>query len=124
MLGFGAMGEFALGQIPILISYAPGTFVGDVGVFLKEQEERTARERKRYEEDNRIIADRRADIERALDGPPIEYKFPKQKPLYRAPNTMPLAGDVVRAQQLMAQVRNQRQEEEYERQLEKLLLDL
>lgn len=124
MLGFGAMGEFALGQVPILPAFSPGVFVGDVAVFLKEQEERSKRERERDEAEYAFQRERRLDIERALDGPPIDYKWTKKTNFYRSPNTLPLAADMVKAQGIMQQVMARRQAEEDEKQLERLLLDL
>lgn len=87
-------------------------------------DEKRRLEWERFREEMRFNRERREDIESALNGPPIEYKWPEQPGFYKTPNTLPLAADVVRAQAMMQQVLAQKQAEEEERQLEQLLLGL
>lgn len=87
-------------------------------------DEKRRQEWERFREEMRFNRERRADIEKAFEEPPIDFKPPAIKPLYRAPNTLPLASDMVRAQQLAQQIMLAKQAEEEEKQLERLLLDL
>lgn len=126
MLGFGAMGEFALGQVPIDPSYGPGVFVGDVAGFVRRQEKDTRKERDAgWQEENDAKAERRLQIAEAVfgDSTPILWTG---RPATTAvtPQTMGLTQDIFAAKTKIRTLNEIAEEEEMEKQLEQLLLKL
>lgn len=126
MLGFGAMGQFALGQVPIDPAYAPGVFVGDVAAFVRSQEKDRRKERDEEwlgEQDWKNA--RREAVARAVFGesePILWTGRPATAPV--TPQTMGLSQDIFQAQTKIRTLQEIAAEEEEERQLEKLLLEL
>lgn len=126
MLGFGAMGQWALGQVPIDPAYGPGVFVGDVAAFVRRQEKDTRAERdKAWQEEGDAKAARRLQIAGAVFGEsaPILWTGRPAKAAV-TPQTMGLTQDIFTARTKIRTLNEIAEEEEMERQLEKLLLDL
>lgn len=125
MLGFGAMGELALGQVPAFPSYGPGVFAGDVAAFTWQEKDR----RKERDEEWQGAQDwknaRRETIARAVFGesePILWTGRPATAPV--TPQTAGLSQDIFAAQTKIRTLQEIAAEEEEERQLEKLLLEL
>ena len=124
MLGFGAMGEFALGQVPILPAYSPGVFIGDVAGFIKEQEKRSRERDREWQRDDEIRVQRRYDLLTALAGPEIEYSYRPQTKFASTPQTMGLTSDILGAKGKIKNYKLQKEIEAEEEALERLLMEL
>lgn len=124
MLGFGAMGEFALGEVGIYPAFAPGVFVGDVAAFVKENERKSKARDKEWERDDEVRVQRRYDLLKALDGPEIEYAYKPSRGFKTTPQTMQLTQDMLGAKGKIAERKLQEEIEAEEAALERLLLEL
>lgn len=121
MLGFGAIAQFAFGEVP---NYEPLVFVvGDVSAFIKRQDENF----KKQLDEERVRKERiRADLDLAIHGPPLELKY---EPIQGIKTLPPI--DVSEITQIMMQMDQQRQirikqnaEQEEEEDIENLLSQL
>ena len=124
MLGFGAIGELALGQVPILPAYAPGVFVGDVAAFVKEQERKSKARDKEWKEQDEIRVQRRYDLLKALQPPEVEYNYKPAKGFKTTPQTMQLTQDMVSAKGKIQDYKLKQEIEAEGAALERLLLEL
>ena len=124
MLGFGTLGEFALGEVGIYPAYAPGVFIGDVAGFVKENERKSKLRDEEWKRDDDVRVQRRYDLLTALEGPEIQYAYKPQKGFASTPQTMQLAQDMLGAKGKIKDYKLQQEIEAEEAALERLFMEL